>query len=250
MPFYKGARLKIKRADKHISDIEITLDGLKKRLVVTAHIEPDTGCEFIKCDFADIQDKDIFDDIPAMIGDAVHNLKCALDHAWIETMTRLVPAHSWERTKFPVHLTSHDLESALRDLEIHISTPSFFNFLMCDIKPYAGGDFAIRTLHKLDIRDKHRLLIPVVHYSSIDAIYLKDQQGIVHQGGTWGTDQPLPHYVNFERGVHIEQPGSASFDVMFEEGDVGRETRTVDTLRIYSRYILRIVELLEQFRES
>ena len=76
MPF-KGARLKIKRANKHISDVESGIDRLKKRLVVMAHVEPDTGCEFIKCDFVDAQDADAFDELPAIIGDAVHNLKCA-----------------------------------------------------------------------------------------------------------------------------------------------------------------------------
>ncbi len=250
MPVCKGARLKIKRADKHIADIELSIDCLKKRLVCRAHIEPDTGCEFIKCDFEDIEDRETFDDLPAMIGDAVHNLKCALDHAWLETMTRLVPAKSWERSKFPAYATPEDVESALRKLEIHISSPQFFDLIMTKVEPHDRGDFAIRTVHELDIRDKHRLLIPVVHYSSIGDIYLKDQQGQVHRGDTWGTTIPLPHFVKFERGLHIEDPGNASFDVMFEYGDAGRETRTVDTLRLYSQYISRVVELFEQFRES
>ncbi len=250
MPICKGARLKVKRADKHIADVELSIDRLKERLVITANVNPNAESEFIKCDFAKIQDRDSFDELAVIIGDTVHNLKCALDHVWLETMTRLIPSRDWSRTKFPVHPTSNDLELALRNLQIHISAPKFFKLLVDEVQPYGGGDFSVRTVHELDIRDKHRLLIPVIHYSSIGDIYLKDQQGEIHKGFTWGTTEPLPHFVTFERGLHIEDPGSASFDVMFEYGDAGSETRTVDTLRIYSQHILRIVELLEEFTES
>ena len=249
MLIYKGARLKIERANKHITDIELRIDLLKKGLIVSAQVEANTGCEFIHCDFANIKDRDAVDELAVMLGDAIHNLKCSLDHAWLETMARLVPSRNWERTKFPVYPTSNDLECALRSLGVHISAPHFFNLIMRDIRPHAGGDFAIRTVHELDIRDKHRLLIPLVHYSSIGEIYLKDPQGVMHRGNTWGTTIPLPHFVKFERGLHIEDPGSASFDVMFEYGDAGSETRTVDTLRLYSQHILRVVKLFEGFEE-
>ena len=249
---YEGARLKIKRADKHIADLELSVDALKKRLVVTANVEASTGCEFIKCDFASIADREAIDYIPTIIGDAVHNLKCALDHAWLATLIRLIPSRDWEeeRTKFPAHPTPNALESALRNLEIDVSTPNFFKLLMCDVKPYSGGDYAIRTVHELDIRDKHRLLIPIAHYSSIGAIYLKDHTGRLVEGNTWSTELPLPHFVKFERGIHIENPGSVSFDVMFEYGDAGRETRAIDTLSLYSQHILRVVKLFEEFTES
>lgn len=79
---------------------------------------------------------------------------------------------------------NNDLESALKKLEIHISTPNFFNLITRDIRPHSGGDFAIRTVHELDIRDKHRLLILVVHYSSIGDIYVEDEEGKVHRGET------------------------------------------------------------------
>jgi hypothetical protein len=221
-------------------------------LVCQSHVDPNTGNEFIKCDFVDILDRESFEYLPAIIGDAVHNLKCALDHAWLETMSRLVSSRDWSRTKFPVYPTRDDFESALKNLEVSSLAPEFSRFLVSEIKPYGGedGDFAIRTVHELDIRDKHRLLIPIVNYSSIGDIYVKDQQGQRHRGETWGTADPLPHFVGpFERGIHIEDPGSASFNVMFKYGDAGRETRAVDTLRTYSTLILRVVELLENFHE-
>lgn len=250
MSTYKGARLKIKRADKHIAEAESTIGILKDRLVCTANVNPETGGEFIKCDFKETSDRDSFDELATVIGDAIHNLKCALDHAWLETATRLIPTRNWERTKFPCFLERNELEAALRKLQIDTSSPNFFNLILNDIKPYDRGDFAIRTIHELDLRDKHRLLIPVVHYSSIGRIYLEDESGMLHKGETWGTTQPLPHFVPFIRGLHVKEPGSASFEVMFQYGSAERETRAVDTLRLYSQHISRVVELLEEFRES
>lgn len=248
---FKGARLNVKRADKHITDIELSINSLKKGLVCDAHVNPNTGNEFIKCDFASIQDREAFEYLPAIIGDAVHNLKCALDHAWLETIGHLVPSRDWSRSKFPVHPTRNDFESALNRLEVDTLTPKFYRFLVSEVKPYGGGDgdFAIRTVHELDVGDKHRLLIPIVQYSSIGDIHLKDQRGELNKGGTWGTTLPFPHFIEFVKGLHIENPGRPSFEVMFQYGDAGRETRTVDTLRLYSEHILRVVELLEKFRE-
>jgi hypothetical protein len=248
MPTCKGARLKIERADHHVADLEASIDGLKKRLATTVHVDPDTGCEYIKCDFASIGDRDAIENVPGIIGDAVHNLKCALDHVWFETVQRLIPFGDWDRTMFPAYPTENHLEPALRKSLIHISAPELFNFIMGEIKPYDGGNFAVWSVHILDRRDKHRLLIPVVHYSSIGDIEV-EQNGESSKGFTWGTTDPLPHYVHYKRGIHVKNPGRASFDVMFQEEDAGKETRAVDTLRVYSRFILQIVKLLEEFTE-
>lgn len=250
MPTCKGARLKIERADHHIADLEGHIEFLKKRLTVAAHVDANSGLEYIKCDFASVEDRGAFDRLPVLIGDAVHNLKCALDYVWLETVQRVIPAGEWERTKLPVYPTLELLESSLRKLQIHNSAPGFFNFLMCEIKPYDGGDFAIRPVHVVDLGDKHRLLTPVIQYSSIGGIRV-EQKGEIHEGFTHATTDPPPLYVGpFERGVRIVDPGRAAFAVMFKEGNTESETRAADTLRIYARYIAQTVKLFEDFVES
>ncbi|HEX3438415.1 MAG TPA: hypothetical protein VHT24_16720 [Pseudacidobacterium sp.] len=250
MPICKGARLKIDRAEHHISDLEGRVDFLKNRLTVAAHVDANSGLEYIKCDFTSTEDRDAFDRLPVLIGDAVHNLKCALDYVWLETVQRLIPAGDWERTKFPIYPTPELLERELRKLQINVLTPNFFRFLLSEIKPYDGGDFAIRTVHIVDMGDKHRLLTPVIHYSSIGDIRV-EQNGEIHKGFTSATTYPPPVYVGpFERGIHVKDPGSAAFAVMFQEGNDGSETRAVDTLRIYSRFIANTVKLFEDFIES
>lgn len=249
MPIYETARNKVAWANHHILEIESRIDGLKKNLVVTAHVDANAGCEFIQCAFAEPTEFTFVDELALRLGDAIHNLKCALDHAWFQTVTRLIPTGDWRRAKFPVYPTPDGLKNALVKLEIDIPTPNFFKFLIGEIQPYDGGNFSIRPVHLLNRRDKHSLLIPVVHYSSIGDIYVKDQRGELQKGQTWATDQPLPHRVTFPPGFHIEKPGSATFNVMFKYGSAGNETRMVDTLRVYLRDVLMIVKLLEKFRE-
>lgn len=249
MPICKGARLKIKRANRHIADLETCIGSLKERLVATAHVDTNSGYEYIKCGFAGVEESEVLEDLSAIIGDAIHNLKCALDHVWVETLTRLIPVRNWERTKFPAFATRDGLEAALRKQKIDVSAPYFFRFIIGQIKPYDEGDWTIRTVHKLDIRDKHRLLIPAIHYSSIGGIYVEDQYGETHRGDTCGTAQ-IPFYVNFELGLHVKDPGGASFAVMFQKEDDGTETRAVDTLRFYGAHVLMIVKLFEEFTEA
>jgi len=250
MPICKGARVKIKRANQHIRDLETCIDGLKKRLVTNAHTDPNTGYEYIKCDFASGFDIDeVLDNISGIIGDAVHNLKSALDHVWFETCSRLMPSTSWEKEKFPAFHTADGLKLALRKLQVHTSSPNFYRFVVGQIKPYDGGDWAIRTVHKLDIRDKHRLLIPAIYYSSIGNIYMEDEHGETQRGDTWSTSK-IPYYVNFDGSVHVKDPGGASIDVMFQEGDTGTETRAPDTRKFYSAHFFMIVELFEHFIEN
>jgi hypothetical protein len=150
---------------------------------------------------------------------------------------------------FPVFPACNHLETALRKLEIDTATPKFFDFLMREIKPYEGGDLAIRPIHVMDKGDKHRLLTPIIHYSALGDIRV-EQNGEIFEGFTHATTLPPPAYVGpFERGIHVKDPGRASLAVMFQEGNNRNETRAVDTLRIYSHYILQIVKLFEEFVE-
>lgn len=249
MPICKGARLKIERANHHIAELESQVEVLKERLTVAAHVDASSGLEYIKADFATLEDHGAFDRLPLVIGDAIHNLKCALDHVWLDTVQRLIPAGDWERTKFPVYPTPELLERELRKLRLHISAPGFLTLFVSKVKPYEGGDFAIRSVHLVDLGDKHRLLTPVLHYSSIGGIRL-EQNGQVHAGSTLATTYRPPLYVGpFEQGIHIKDPGRADFGVVFQDGNRKGETRDVDTIRIYAHYIAQTVGLLEDHVE-
>jgi len=94
----KNSRLKIQGADKHIADLDARIGGLPNSDIATVEINPDRGNEVIKHDIAD---RAAVDDIAVIAGDAVHNLKCALDYAWLGTIAKLVPSAVSKFAKIP-----------------------------------------------------------------------------------------------------------------------------------------------------
>lgn len=186
-----------------------------------------------------------------MFGDAVHNLKCALDYAWVQTVEQHVPSAVGKFSKFPVYRTIDDLKGALRGAKVDTSSPSLFNLIVTEIKPYDGGDLAIWPVHRLDIRDKHKLLLPAAYYSSIEGIEVENEMGEVEpKAGTWGTMQKPPWYIPMPLGYHVKNKGKPAITVILDEGEFPDQVLDVETLLVYSHFISKIVETLEGFLQS
>lgn len=240
---FKQARAKIKRANHHIAQLDTQIELLEQSDVGTVEINPEFGNEVIK---HDIPDRNLVSQIALIAGDAVHNLRCALDYAWVETIAKLAPYALGKFTKFPVYPTCDALEAALCGNGIDQATNNLFEVMLTKIKPYAGGDDAVWPIHRMDIRDKHRLLIPVIIYSSISGIETQDSTGEVSPNGfTAGTHQEPPWYISMPPGIHVKNKGKVSLSILFEYGNAGDETMFADMLQFYSQCLLKTVETLE-----
>ncbi len=183
MPAFQEARLKIEWANKHIGELERRIAALAERCTATIEVDPKTKGPYIKYDIADRKQ---FTDIALVVGDAAHNLRCALDYAWMETLKLAAPTAITASTKFPVRETSNGLEGALRGVHIDTLCPTLFDLVTLKIKPCMGdaGNFAIWPLHRINNTDKHRLLVPIIQYGSVDAIELEKESGEVHESKT------------------------------------------------------------------
>ncbi len=245
---FSHARAKIKRADKHIGELEKLIADLPNSYVSRVEVDTELSNETL---IHDVVDKDqLLIDIALMIGDAVHNLKCALDYAWIKTIERAAPTAISNFAKFPVYPTREDLEAALRGREIHISCRRLFDLMLDEIRPYYGANFAVWEIYVLDKRDKHRLLIPLEHYGSISGFKLQDESGVIHRGDTWGTDQPPPYRVTFASNLSVKDKGKLFFSIAIDEAMFEGAPRIQDTFSIYLPMILEVVQSLEAFVET
>jgi len=140
------------------------------------------------------------------------------------------------------------VEAALRGVKIDSAAPALFDLALNQIKPYAGGNDSIWSIHVLDIDDKHRLLLPVIEFVSIQGIEVEDEHGKVVQGGTWGTDQTPPYYVPIEKGWHLKNKGKVAFSVLFGVGETTLQFTDIrDMLWTFSIHVLQIVQSLENF---
>ena len=132
------SRLKIDRARKHIDDINNRIAGLPDAYVATVEINPAGGNKVIKHDFSD---RNAAADIALMVGDAIHNLKCALDYAWVQTIERVAPSLVSNFAKFPVYPSLDELKSTLMGRKVNALSPVLFDLIISEIKPYNGGGY-------------------------------------------------------------------------------------------------------------
>ncbi len=140
-------------------------------------------------------------DLPAMdptwslrVGDVVHNLRSALDHlAW--QLVILDGAKPDEKTLFPVRKSAvsktgqsapTQLRPAVRNREILDALESVQPYLGPDGQPANYAENPLWRLHRLDIIDKHRLLLVVRAALNVGGMWW----------GWWGEDPPPNVFVN------------------------------------------------------
>jgi hypothetical protein len=149
--------LKIERADQHIRELEARLKSFVEDDPYEAveKKEPDTGDRIwvvkVKSDPPPR--------LSIVLGDAVHNLRSALDHLACALVTAEAGASAVHRaTAFPISDTAEKCEASLTNVQ---AAGKDALDLMRASKAYKGGNDALWALRELDDRDKHHLLITV-----------------------------------------------------------------------------------------
>ena len=92
-----------------------------------------------------------------IVGDAVHNLRSALDLLAVEVVGR--NGGNTKGVYFPFADSAEALEQMIKRRNFHRASNADVSILM-ELKPYSGGHPLLRALHDLDIQDKHHSLIP------------------------------------------------------------------------------------------
>jgi len=125
-------------------------------------------------------------DMALIIGDALHNLRTAIDYAYLGAVQKhAFPAFD-SYTKFPAGETREDVESRLKGRKIDVLSPKLFERIVSEIKPYVvGGNCLVKFLHDLDVSDKHWLLIPLMRVGWINGIVVEDEKGQITLGNTF-----------------------------------------------------------------
>ena len=107
------------------------------------------------------------------IGDALHNLRSALDILYFQIC---VGPTKW--TRFPIRDSREELEATLSAaLKKKQISSDIFEHILETIKPYKAGNIALWALDDMNIIDKHQLLIPVLEFLEISGVCLKDEKG-------------------------------------------------------------------------
>jgi hypothetical protein len=215
VPFH-SSRLKIERAKQHISDLHERSDAFSRDCYsLTVNTDPDTGNDFLKVEIT----KTLPDEFPLIIGDALHNLKSALDLAINEIVWMRLKIFD-DHSRFPFRNTRDEVAATVKGGKISQASKAVSNLIVNVIEPYERGKGdALWCLHRLDVLDKHRLLLPVWQFNAIYDVRAEDDRGRVMRIGTWpivGNGSTIRD--TGMRNVKITHHGKSSTLILFEEG--------------------------------
>ncbi|MBS3650808.1 hypothetical protein KEU06_19535 [Pseudaminobacter sp. 19-2017] len=164
--------LKVDRASKGVRDLN---ELFRERRPFGYFVETNTKtCK--RATFAK-KNKTVVNEAAIMCGEIIHNLRSALDHVYWEIVS---PFASTERERkkvqFPFCEEAGRLQKTVEDRLADRVSPKFFKAIM-DLKPHGepGGNELLYLIDKLDILDKHRLLIPTGDYTRISEQLLRAQ---------------------------------------------------------------------------
>jgi hypothetical protein len=163
-PELESVRAKIDRAQHHFDDIHAILKVVLASKPKGEHILINQERERQHLIVTIPNVPPINPALPLMIGDCIHNLRSALDHLVHQlALKNGAPAAAAEKTFFPICLTGAEFDGRVKKLV----KPFISDSALTEIKqsqPYSAYDppaegTDIWLLHKMDIIDKHRLLI-------------------------------------------------------------------------------------------
>jgi hypothetical protein len=170
---FHGPRLKIERAKQHISDLSARLNIFATSNFYRLDIEKDSDSGHDVLKFTITQS--LPEDIALISGDAIHNLRSALDFAVSDLFLQKTGARS-KYAKFPFRASKNELELALNGGDISQAPKAILDFILNEIKPYEGGNATICALHSLDILDKHMLLLPIAQVGALLGASFEDDR--------------------------------------------------------------------------
>jgi len=151
-----GVRAKINRAKKHLDDIDASIKAFlaKNPFDVVTDLESHARYEIYR--FTERESIPI--EWGAIVGDCIHNLRSAFD-LLANDLVRENGATPTDYTSFPIGLDEAYIRTGGRNKLAGASAAAIE--LVLALKPYKGGNDAFYRLHRIDIVDKHLLLIPV-----------------------------------------------------------------------------------------
>jgi hypothetical protein len=151
-----GCRVKINRAKKHLADLKAAIDAFDALHPYGVMIDKktETGYEVHRF-WLNVP---IPNDWGGILGDCVHNLRSALDLLAVE-LIKDGGGTPGDYASFPISSDPvHFRTSAIT--RINGASADAIKIVE-GLKPYSGGEDTFWRLHRLDIADKHQLLIPV-----------------------------------------------------------------------------------------
>ncbi len=177
---FLGAYLKVDRANHHIQSLIDNSQPLAPSMYELGWRPRSSGVALAQFgtsvpdpnkpvrELAYVPKQPVSNMLALIIGDAVHNLRAALDYA----ATAVVRAKNGDTqfVSFPFHEKRENLietASPLNLIKAALSDADVQTFFRDTIKPYSDGNAELWTLTKIDKIDKHNFILPTVTIADV-----------------------------------------------------------------------------------
>jgi hypothetical protein len=237
---FEGPRLKIKRANQHIGELNESLNAFVKTDFCRISLENNGGKYIVKMDTT----KPLPCEWPLIIGDAIHNLRSALDIAQCELVS-LAGGAPTDWTRFMFAENRNELIDKLGKGVLK-GAPDVVVMIADVIKPYTTRDNPLAAMHSLDIADKHTLLLPVIGITQLRGM----DATIAGFGKLTNNTFSVSHGaimfpVISDAPIQITRQGEPSFGITFGEGQPLEGQAIIPTFHQLSQLVSNVIDTFE-----
>jgi hypothetical protein len=249
---------KVERAKKHIEDLHASLEAFWKTNPNRIRFQDDVKAG--ERSYYLVTAKDIPLDILNVIGDALHNLRSALDHTAYAFPLATGGKRGWNQ--FPIVDSAAKYMSA--DVRGKVQTFREDVVKALDaLKPYKGGNDTLWRLHELNKIDKHRLLLTASITNTARSMTPTERSEITIRFTNQSNADPLT-LVRALKGItpvplnagdkiytvphsEMEQYMQFHFDVAFNEPQIIQCKPVIETLHEMAKIVGHIVLEFDPF---
>jgi hypothetical protein len=247
---FESAYQKVERADQHITDLQVACDTFTNRLQNFGFYVDRQSNEMI----VEVRlNEPIPTGLPLIIGDAVHNLRTALDHATWE----LIGIDSGKQNRslaFPARRVRDDFEAVCSQMATPRDDTKEF-FAAFETYPTGQGE-NLFGLNLLNNADKHQILTPIVGASTIKSGKVVYENGevmttLTNCTFTLGPDGRA-RLMELGPGLSLEfdEKIDPTVDVFFGDVEFFRTAPLIPTLTQLSKAVSGTIGLFVEFVES
>ncbi len=243
---FESAILKVARASRHIQELEHGIgEYLASKPVVLIVEQPEDLIDLDCHVWVARVKRTVPKEFAVVIGDVVHNLRAALD--LLATDLVRLNGQDGSSVYFPFAQTDANLERQIKEKNFRRAHPDVVALLR-SLKPYTGGNVALRGLHDLDIQDKHQALIPTFSAAKTEEFTMLFN-GAVNTIPEWASSIPrdgywmvmMPALDNVPLGSEI----AASYALIFHDDTPFAGSEIVPTLRGLCDYVTSVVKAFQ-----
>jgi hypothetical protein len=243
------AFLKLEWAKQHIHYLDLGLkrfgdsEGGIYRVVIDSDRDPIH--DFVRVELVESIPKEV----SLMLGDALHNLRAAIDYMWSEIGGKTITAKG--KKEFPIYPTRTLLEQFFDARPNEPFLAGIRSVVLDTIQPYKGGNGdALFALNRLNNTDKHELLVPNIQLSRIEHLFVEDSEGRKHGIAQKTFGQTVVWFGGKHGKLKLIDKGRTSFTIVFGKGTLVEGRQVLPTLRHFEVVVNSALEALGTWFES